>query len=141
MSRGGGGGDLNPKLDMTKVPPDDALYYYLTKTYRVWMLTGNVQDPDMDAQMTLSFQRRKAQLEDEANRLANINESMRLELERAKEEGVSGYLHGYFRHHEPQATSLPSLSNASPPSPFFMCLRIVLNSRLGKRASHSQAGH
>ena len=42
-----GGEDLNPTLDMTKVPPDNALYIYLTKTYRMWRLTANVRDPDM----------------------------------------------------------------------------------------------
>jgi hypothetical protein len=53
----------------------------------MWRLTANVRDPDMEAQMTLRFQRRKAQLEDEANRLADIIEFMRLELESAKAEG------------------------------------------------------
>ena len=27
--------DIDPKLDMTQVSPEEALYYYLIKTYRV----------------------------------------------------------------------------------------------------------
>ncbi|KAK3821753.1 MAG: hypothetical protein J3Q66DRAFT_398769 [Benniella sp.] len=57
--------------------------------HRVWTLTADVRDPGMEAQMKLSFQRTRAQLEDKANRLADINESMRLELESAQAEGSS----------------------------------------------------
>ncbi|KAF9929244.1 kinetochore-associated Ndc80 complex subunit ndc80 [Modicella reniformis] len=78
--------DLDPRLDMSKVNPDDVLYYYLTKSYRVWMLTGSVKDPEMEAQVVLSFHRRKEQLEDEANKFGEIGETLRQELQVAQAE-------------------------------------------------------
>jgi len=78
MSQGGEvGGDLNPKLGVTEVPADDSLHHCLKKMYQAWILTGNVRNAAMEAQTRLRFQKRKAQLEDEANRLAHINGSIR----------------------------------------------------------------
>ncbi|KAI7830403.1 HEC/Ndc80p family-domain-containing protein [Gamsiella multidivaricata] len=80
------GRDLDPKLDMTLVSADDALYYYLIKTYRVWMVTGNLQDLDLEAQLAASFQIRGEFAEDEAKRQAEINDALRQELEVAQAE-------------------------------------------------------
>ncbi|KAF8936374.1 kinetochore-associated Ndc80 complex subunit ndc80 [Dissophora ornata] len=76
--------DIDPKVDMTQVSPEDALYYYLIKTYRVWMLTADLKDPDLEAQMALSFQRRKEYALDEAKRQTEINDALRQEVEIAR---------------------------------------------------------
>lgn len=80
--------DIDPKMDMTQVSPERALYHYLTKTYRVWMLTGNLNDPDIEESMAKSFQRRKEYAEDEVRSLDMLNDSRRQELEAARAEVV-----------------------------------------------------
>ncbi|KAG9066178.1 kinetochore-associated Ndc80 complex subunit ndc80 [Linnemannia hyalina] len=78
--------DIDPKMDMTQVSPERALYHYLTKTYRVWMLTGNLHDPDIEESMAKSFQRRKEYAEDEVRSLDVMNDTRRQELEAARAE-------------------------------------------------------
>ncbi|KAF9320057.1 autophagy protein, partial [Linnemannia elongata] len=78
--------DIDPKMDMTQVSPERALYHYLTKTYRVWMLTGNLHDPDIEESMAKSFQRRKEYAEDEVRSLDVLNDTRRQELEAARAE-------------------------------------------------------
>ncbi|KAG0320328.1 kinetochore-associated Ndc80 complex subunit ndc80 [Dissophora globulifera] len=78
--------DLDPRLDMTQVNPMDALYYYLIRTYRIWMLTGNLQDPDFEAQMALSFQKRKEFADLEIKRQKEINAGLRQEVETLRAE-------------------------------------------------------
>ncbi|KAF9586697.1 kinetochore-associated Ndc80 complex subunit ndc80 [Lunasporangiospora selenospora] len=73
--------DIDPKMDMTQVPPDKALYHYLTRTYRIWMLTGNVQDPEVEENMAKSFERRKEYAESEIKHQRELNDSLRQELE------------------------------------------------------------
>ncbi|KAK3818447.1 MAG: hypothetical protein J3Q66DRAFT_399960 [Benniella sp.] len=53
----------------------------------MWMLTGNVRDPDMEAQMTFIFQRRRLNWRTKPSDSLIINEAMRLGLEGAKAEG------------------------------------------------------
>ncbi|KAK3843343.1 MAG: HEC/Ndc80p family-domain-containing protein [Linnemannia gamsii] len=78
--------DIDPKMDMTQVSPERALYQYLTKSYRVWMLTGITNDEEINESMAKSFQRRKEYAEEEARGLAEMNEARRHELEAARAE-------------------------------------------------------
>ncbi|KAF9087081.1 kinetochore-associated Ndc80 complex subunit ndc80 [Mortierella sp. AD031] len=78
--------DIDPKMDLTQVTPDRALYRYLTKSYRVWMLTGNEHDPEIEESMAKSFQRHKEYAEDEAQSFAEMSETRRQELEAARAE-------------------------------------------------------
>ncbi|GJJ77915.1 kinetochore protein NDC80 [Entomortierella parvispora] len=78
--------DIIPDLDMTQVSPDRALYYYLIQTYKGWMLYGLYNDPDLDENLSLSFQRRQEYAEDQARHLQDSIESLRLELETSLKE-------------------------------------------------------
>ncbi|KAF8948864.1 kinetochore-associated Ndc80 complex subunit ndc80 [Haplosporangium gracile] len=78
--------DIDPKMDMTQVSPERALYHYLTRTYRVWMLTGNLHDPEIEESMAKSFLRRKEYAEEEVRSLEAMNDSRRQELETARAE-------------------------------------------------------
>jgi aspartate/tyrosine/aromatic aminotransferase len=80
--------DIDPKMDMTQVSPERALYTYLTKSYRVWMLTGNEHDPEIEESIAKSFQRRKEYAEEEVRSLEAMNESRRQELDAARAEVV-----------------------------------------------------
>ncbi|KAF9921409.1 kinetochore-associated Ndc80 complex subunit ndc80 [Linnemannia zychae] len=76
--------DIDPKMDMTQVSPERALYQYLLKAYRVWML--DLSDAGIEESMTKSFQRRKEYAEEEAQSLAEMIEARRQELEAARAE-------------------------------------------------------
>jgi len=80
--------DIIPELDMTQVSPDRALYYYLIQTYKGWMLYGLYNDPDLDENLSLSFQRRQEYAEDQARHLRDSIESLRVELETSLKEPV-----------------------------------------------------
>ncbi|KAF8976298.1 kinetochore-associated Ndc80 complex subunit ndc80 [Entomortierella lignicola] len=73
--------DLDPKMDMALVTAEKALYYYLTKTYRVWMLTGNLQDPELEAKLALSMQRRMEYAQEEVRNRTAANDALRQELQ------------------------------------------------------------
>ncbi|KAI1311614.1 kinetochore-associated Ndc80 complex subunit ndc80 [Mortierella claussenii] len=73
--------DLDPKMDMAQVPAEKALYYYLTRTYRVWMLTGNLQDPDLEQKMALSLQRRMDYAQEEVRNRTAANDVLKQELQ------------------------------------------------------------
>ncbi|KAF9109630.1 kinetochore-associated Ndc80 complex subunit ndc80 [Mortierella sp. AM989] len=73
--------DLDPKMDMALVTAEKALYHYLTKTYRVWMLTGNLQDPELDAKLALSMQRRMEYAQEEVQNRTTANDALKQELQ------------------------------------------------------------
>ncbi|KAF9355303.1 kinetochore-associated Ndc80 complex subunit ndc80 [Mortierella sp. AD094] len=73
--------DLDPKMDMALVTAEKALYHYLTKTYRVWMLTGNLQDPELDAKLALSMQRRMEYAQEEVRNRTAANDALKQELQ------------------------------------------------------------
>ena len=80
--------DIDPRLDMSQVSPEGALYNYLTMTYRTWMLTGNLQDPDVEESMAKSFDNRKRHLQEQLRIRSASLENLRRDLEAARAEVV-----------------------------------------------------
>ncbi|KAF9961735.1 kinetochore-associated Ndc80 complex subunit ndc80 [Mortierella alpina] len=78
--------DIDPRLDMSQVSPEGALYNYLTMTYRTWMLTGNLQDPEVEESMAKSFDNRKRHLQEQLRIRSASLESLRRDLEAARAE-------------------------------------------------------
>ena len=56
------------------------------------MLTADLKDPDLEAQIAQSFQRRKEFAQDEAKRQAEINDALRQEVEIARVQAVRASL-------------------------------------------------
>ncbi|KAF9933118.1 autophagy protein [Mortierella alpina] len=73
-------------LDMSQVSPEGALYNYLTMTYRTWMLTGNLQDPEVEESMGKSFDNRKRHLQEQLRIRSASLENLRRDLEAARAE-------------------------------------------------------
>ncbi|CAO3569908.1 unnamed protein product [Mortierella alpina] len=78
--------DIDPRLDMSQVSPEGALYNYLTMTYRTWMLTGNLQDPEVEESMAKSFDNRKRHLQEQLRIRSASLENLRRDLEAARAE-------------------------------------------------------
>ncbi|KAF9574844.1 autophagy protein [Mortierella alpina] len=78
--------DIDPRLDMSQVSPEGALYNYLTMTYRTWMLTGNLQDAEVEESMGKSFENRRRHLQEQLRIRSASLESLRRDLEAARAE-------------------------------------------------------
>ncbi|KAF9289013.1 autophagy protein [Mortierella alpina] len=78
--------DIDPRLDMSQVSPEGALYNYLTMTYRTWMLTGNLQDPEVEESMGKSFDNRKRHLQEQLRIRSASLENLRRDLDAARAE-------------------------------------------------------
>ncbi|KAG0230138.1 kinetochore-associated Ndc80 complex subunit ndc80 [Actinomortierella wolfii] len=78
--------DVDPRMDMILVTPEKALYFYLTQTYRMWMVHDIREDPEIEAGLAKSFQRRQAYAENEAEKWKQMAASAREELEKMRSE-------------------------------------------------------
>lgn len=79
--------DIDPQMDLTQVSTHQALYSYLTRSYRTWMLTGEL-DPEAEQMLARSFQRFKEVSETDVRKQHEDNEALRQTLETARSEVV-----------------------------------------------------
>ncbi|KAG0014736.1 kinetochore-associated Ndc80 complex subunit ndc80, partial [Podila clonocystis] len=77
--------DIDPQMDLTQVSTHQALYSYLTRSYRTWMLTGEL-DPEAEQMLARSFQRFKEVSETDVRKQHEENEALRQNLETARNE-------------------------------------------------------
>ena len=83
--------DIDPQMDLTLVSTHQALYTYLTRSYRTWMLTGEF-DPETEEMLTRSFQRFKDVNESDVRKQMEENDTLRQTLETARNEVVCFFL-------------------------------------------------
>ncbi|KAF9973170.1 kinetochore-associated Ndc80 complex subunit ndc80 [Actinomortierella ambigua] len=80
--------DVDPRMDMILVTPEKALYFYLTQTYRMWMVHDIREDAEIEAGLAKSFQRRQAYAENEAEKWKQMATSAREELAKMQAESA-----------------------------------------------------
>ncbi|KAI9232773.1 MAG: HEC/Ndc80p family-domain-containing protein [Podila humilis] len=77
--------DIDPQMDLTLVSTHQALYTYLTRSYRTWMLTGE-SDLEAEDMLTRSFLRFKDVNESDVRKQMEENDTLRQTLETARNE-------------------------------------------------------
>ncbi|KAG0263230.1 kinetochore-associated Ndc80 complex subunit ndc80 [Actinomortierella ambigua] len=80
--------DVDPRMDMILVTPEKALYFYLTQTYRMWMVHDIREDAEIEAGLAKSFQRRQDYAENEADKWKQMAAGAREELDKIQGESA-----------------------------------------------------